>query len=162
MGTVGGSNAARRYLAFLAARGGDIRLRYTEEPPPLPPDVPDSVRTVVVRAMAKLQTFATRAEAASAAAVLRLLDQMALHKLNVFHWHLTDDQGWRIAVDSWPRLAVHGGATPGTYPQTSRLEGGYTVLEVPSREAAIEWAAKIAAACRCAQELRVFQYDPES
>jgi hypothetical protein len=40
--------------------------------------------------------------------------------------------------------------------------GGYTVLELPSREAALEWAAKIAAACRCSQEVRQFQYDPAS
>ena len=39
------------------------------------------------------------------AVVLRLLDEMALHKLNTLHWHLTDDQGWRIAVDKYPRLA---------------------------------------------------------
>ena len=44
----------------------------------------------------------------------------------------------------------------------SNLEGGYTVLELPSREAALEWAAKIAVACRCAQEVRAFQYDPAS
>ncbi|GAA2015240.1 YciI family protein [Microbacterium ulmi] len=55
-----------------------------------------------------------------------------------------------------------GTATAGTYPQTRQIEGGYTVLELPSYEAAVEWAAKIAAACRCAQELRAFQYDPES
>jgi hypothetical protein len=36
------------------------------------------------------------------------------------------------------------------------------VLDVPSREAAIEWAAKLAKACRCAQELREFHYDAES
>lgn len=42
------------------------------------------------------------------------------------------------------------------------LDGGFTVLELPTREAAVEWAAKIAASCRCPQELRVFQYDPES
>jgi hexosaminidase len=36
--------------------------------------------------------------------VKRFLDLMALHKLNVFHWHLTEDQGWRIAVDAFPRL----------------------------------------------------------
>lgn len=53
-----------------------------------------------------------------------------------------------------------GTVTAGTYPQTARLEGGYSVLELPTREAAVEWAARIAAACRCAQELRVFQYDP--
>ncbi|WP_374977272.1 YciI family protein [Microbacterium trichothecenolyticum] len=55
-----------------------------------------------------------------------------------------------------------GTVTEGTYPQTTQLEGGYTVLELPSREEAVEWARKIAVACRCAQELRAFQYDPES
>ena len=44
----------------------------------------------------------------------------------------------------------------------SRLNGGFLVLEVPTREAAVEWARKIAVACRCAQELRVFGYDPAS
>jgi len=34
-----------------------------------------------------------------------ILDAMALHKLNVFHWHLTDDQGWRIEIKKYPRLA---------------------------------------------------------
>jgi hypothetical protein len=52
--------------------------------------------------------------------------------------------------------------TEGTYPQTKQLEGGYSVLELPSHEAAVEWAAKIAAACRCAQEVRAFAYDPAS
>jgi len=55
-----------------------------------------------------------------------------------------------------------GTVTAGTYPQTQQIEGGYTVLELPSYEAALEWGAKIAAACRCAQEVRAFQYDPES
>ncbi|MGP4033416.1 YciI family protein [Pseudarthrobacter sp. 1C304] len=55
-----------------------------------------------------------------------------------------------------------GTAREGTYPQTSQIEGGYSVLELPSYEAALEWAAKIAAACRCAQEVRAFQYDPAS
>jgi len=59
-------------------------------------------------------------------------------------------------------VAGDGTVTAGTYPQTSRLEGGYTVLDLPSREAAEGWAAKIAVACRCAQELRAFQNDPES
>jgi hexosaminidase len=36
--------------------------------------------------------------------VLRLLDQMALHKLNTLHWHLTDDQGWRLAIEKYPKL----------------------------------------------------------
>ncbi len=36
--------------------------------------------------------------------VLRFLDLMALHKLNVFHWHLVDDDGWRIQIQRYPKL----------------------------------------------------------
>ncbi|MFD1831743.1 beta-N-acetylhexosaminidase [Streptomyces desertarenae] len=43
--------------------------------------------------------------------VKRYIDQLALYKINTLHLHLTDDQGWRIAIDSWPRLAAHGGST---------------------------------------------------
>ncbi|MFF1506147.1 beta-N-acetylhexosaminidase [Streptomyces sp. NPDC058326] len=43
--------------------------------------------------------------------VKRYIDQLALYKINTLHLHLTDDQGWRIAVDSWPRLTSHGGST---------------------------------------------------
>jgi hypothetical protein len=59
-------------------------------------------------------------------------------------------------------VAADGTITSETYPQTRELNGGFCVLELPSREAAIEWAARIASACRCSQELREFQYDPES
>lgn len=54
-----------------------------------------------------------------------------------------------------------GGVSPDIYPG-SRLKGGFTVLELPAREAAIEWARRIAVACRCSQELRKFMYDPAS
>jgi hexosaminidase len=40
--------------------------------------------------------------------VLRYLDLMAAHKLNVFHFHLTDDQGWRIEIKRYPRLTEAG------------------------------------------------------
>jgi hexosaminidase len=40
--------------------------------------------------------------------ILRLLDVMALHKLNVLHWHLVDDQGWRLQIDRWPLLTEVG------------------------------------------------------
>ena len=40
--------------------------------------------------------------------VKKFLDLMALHKLNVFHWHLTDDQGWRIEIKKYPRLTEAG------------------------------------------------------
>ncbi|GAQ65668.1 beta-N-acetylhexosaminidase [Streptomyces scabiei] len=43
--------------------------------------------------------------------VKRWIDQLALYKFNKLHLHLSDDQGWRIAVDSWPRLASYGGST---------------------------------------------------
>ena len=40
--------------------------------------------------------------------VKRTLDLMAMHKLNVFHWHLTDDQGWRVELECHPELAARG------------------------------------------------------
>ncbi|MEU6402222.1 beta-N-acetylhexosaminidase [Streptomyces sp. NPDC046985] len=43
--------------------------------------------------------------------VKRYIDELALYKINKLHLHLSDDQGWRIAVDSWPRLAAYGGST---------------------------------------------------
>ncbi|KRE79299.1 YciI family protein [Arthrobacter sp. Soil763] len=66
--------------------------------------------------------------------------------------------------ESVPPAMVDGDGTvrEGTYPQTAQLEGGYSILELPSYEAAVEWAAKFAAACRCAQEVRAFHYDPIS
>src|SRR5690349_16967999 len=43
--------------------------------------------------------------------VKRYIDEIAQYKLNTLHLHLSDDQGWRIAIDSWPRLATYGGST---------------------------------------------------
>jgi hexosaminidase len=40
--------------------------------------------------------------------VKRVLDEMAMHKLNTFHWHLTDDQGWRIEIKKYPKLTQVG------------------------------------------------------
>ena len=40
--------------------------------------------------------------------VLRWIDILAMHKLNTFHWHLTDDQGWRIEIKKYPRLTEIG------------------------------------------------------
>ena len=42
------------------------------------------------------------------AQVKKYLDIMAIHKLNTFHWHLTDDQGWRIEIKKYPRLTEVG------------------------------------------------------
>jgi hypothetical protein len=58
-------------------------------------------------------------------------------------------------------VGTGGTVTDGLYPETKEVIGGLTVVDVPSREEALEWAAKIAVACRCAQEVRVFQAFPE-
>ena len=55
-------------------------------------------------------------------------------------------------------VAIDGTVTEGPYPEAI---GGLTVVDVPSRGEALEWAAKIAVACRCAQEVREFGPDPE-
>ena len=60
------------------------------------------------------------------------------------------------------RVSAEGAVVEGGYPWAPRLDGGFTVLELPSREEAVAWAARIAKACRCDQELRVFQFDPQS
>ncbi|MER6123162.1 beta-N-acetylhexosaminidase [Streptomyces sp. NPDC001795] len=54
------------------------------------------------------------------AQVKRSIDELALYKINTLHLHLSDDQGWRIAIDSWPRLATHGGST-----EVGGGKGGY-------------------------------------
>ncbi|MDB5328339.1 MAG: hexosaminidase [Phycisphaerales bacterium] len=55
--------------------------------------------------------------------ILRHLDAMAMHKLNIFHWHLTEDQGWRIAIERHPSLTKKG----------AYRDGGDGVL-TPSRQ----------------------------
>ena len=71
--------------------------------------------------------------------------------------------GGGINADVAPLMvAADGTVTNQTYPQTKELDGGFCVLELSSRDAAVQWAAKLASACRCAQELREFHYDPES
>lgn len=59
-------------------------------------------------------------------------------------------------------IAADGSGTRATYPQTTEFDGGFCVLELASRAEAVQWAAKLATACRCAQELREFHVDPES
>jgi len=44
--------------------------------------------------------------------VKTVLDEMALHKLNIFHWHLTDDHGWRIEIKKYPKLTEIGAWRP--------------------------------------------------
>lgn len=72
--------------------------------------------------------------------VKRYIDMIALHKMNIFHWHLTDDQGWRIEIKKYPKLTEvggfrketlvgHGGKTPFKYDGV-RYGGFYTQDEV--------------------------------
>jgi hypothetical protein len=59
-------------------------------------------------------------------------------------------------------VATDGTVTDGPYPETKAVVGGFSVIEVPSRDEALDWAARIARGCRCAQEVREIMYDPES
>ena len=43
------------------------------------------------------------------------LDAMAMHKMNVFHWHLTDDHGWRIEIKKYPKLTEVGAWRDGSW-----------------------------------------------
>ncbi|WP_338899210.1 YciI family protein [Streptomyces sp. TG1A-60] len=57
-------------------------------------------------------------------------------------------------------VATDGTVTNGPYPETKAVLGGFSIIDVPSREDALKWAAKIAAACRCGQEVREIMPDP--
>lgn len=60
--------------------------------------------------------------------VKQLLDWMALYKLNKFHWHLTDSQGWRLEIKQYPKLAVVGGV--GNYTNKYAEARYYTQEEI--------------------------------
>jgi hexosaminidase len=70
--------------------------------------------------------------------ILRYIDLLAMHKMNVFHWHLTDDQGWRIEIKKHPRLtevgAFRNGSMIGHYNENRfdslRYGGFYTQAEI--------------------------------
>ena len=57
-------------------------------------------------------------------------------------------------------VATDGTVTDGPYPESKEHLGGFAVVDVASREAALEWAAKIAVACRCAQQVFELLPDP--
>jgi hypothetical protein len=59
-------------------------------------------------------------------------------------------------------VGTDGMVTDGPFPETKEVVGGFSVVEVASREEALAWAAKMAAACRCAQEVRDIMPDPET
>jgi hypothetical protein len=58
-------------------------------------------------------------------------------------------------------VATDGMVTDGPYPETKEVIGGLAVVDVDTRDEALAWAAKIAAACRCAQEVREIMPDSE-
>ncbi|MDB5450602.1 MAG: beta-N-acetylhexosaminidase, partial [Phenylobacterium sp.] len=72
----------------------------------------------------------------SPAEIERLIDWMALHKLNVLHWHLTDDQGWRLEIRKYPQLTAVGAwrtplpGSPDAKPKGARYGGFYTQEQV--------------------------------
>jgi hypothetical protein len=57
-------------------------------------------------------------------------------------------------------VATDGTVSDGPYPETKEVIGGFAIVDVPSREEALKWAAKIAVACRCAQEVRELLPEP--
>ena len=59
-------------------------------------------------------------------------------------------------------VATDGTITGGPVPETKAVIGGFSIIEVPSREEALVWAGRIAESCRCAQEVREIMFDPES
>ena len=59
-------------------------------------------------------------------------------------------------------VGTDGAVIDGPAPETKAVVGGFSIIEVPTREEAHAWAARFASACRCAQEVREIMYDPES
>lgn len=71
------------------------------------------------------------------AEVKRVLDIMATYKMNRFHWHLTEDQGWRLEIPKWPKLTEVGATRASRVlgwgdvkPDGERYEGFYTRADV--------------------------------
>jgi hexosaminidase len=56
--------------------------------------------------------------------IKRVMEFLAYYKMNMLHLHLSDDQGWRIEIKSWPNLTLHGGST-----QVGGAKGGYYTQE---------------------------------
>jgi hypothetical protein len=54
-----------------------------------------------------------------------------------------------------------GSVTAGPFPEKKAVLGGFSIIDVPTRQEALRWAAKFALACRCSQEVREIMYDPE-
>lgn len=59
-------------------------------------------------------------------------------------------------------VAADGSVSDGPHAETKAVIGGFSIIEVASRDEALVWTAKIASSCRCAQEVREIMYDPET
>jgi hexosaminidase len=68
----------------------------------------------------------------SMATIRRILDQMAYLKLNVFHWHLTDDQGWRLEIKRYPKLTEEGSRRPADEPGGAGFYSQKDIREIVS------------------------------
>ncbi len=69
--------------------------------------------------------------------------------------------GGGVVSQSASVVATDGSVTDSPYPEPKAVIGGFSVVDVPSREVALEWAARIAFACRCPQEVRELMPDPD-
>ena len=61
--------------------------------------------------------------------IKRFIDVLAFHKMNRFHWHLTDDQGWRIEIKKYPELTSIGSIRKKTSNDDEACQGYYTQEE---------------------------------
>ena len=68
--------------------------------------------------------------------------------------------GGLTALEEASVVGTDGTVADGTYSESKQHLGGFSIVDVPSREEAVKWAAKFAVACRCAQEVRQILSDP--
>ena len=114
-----GTQTLRQLLpAQLEGAGGGVRASTGLDPQSSPQTAADPQWEVPAASVADAPRFAYRGAMLDVARhfrpvddVLRYLDEIALLKLNALHLHLTDDQGWRIAIDAWPELTGVGAST---------------------------------------------------
>lgn len=96
--------------------------------PPAPPPVPPTIGACTLLDAPRFPWRGVMLDVARhffpLEAVKRLIDQIALYKFNRLHLHLTDDQGWRLEIKSWPQLAEVGGSSA-----TRGDPGGYYTQE---------------------------------
>jgi hypothetical protein len=59
-------------------------------------------------------------------------------------------------------VGTDGTTSLGPIPETKAVVGGFSIIEVPTCDEALAWAARLASSCRCTQEVREIMFDPES